>query len=894
MELEEKMKKNGNIKRISDFENDNFINLSENPNVVHYYENFRTRFFSFISGTIENLIGIKIADYKNLTIDFLHSRIHPIDLKLGFEKLNKAIQSADKLKFNINYQYRIQNISGDYIWIYDFQTVFLDENKNLSHTIGTLFNINELKTCEINYSETINNYKTLFNSVNFGIFDYTVLTDKLVINQDWLNNFGYKRDEWECNRDNFELMVFENHRKKFADEFKYVIDGGLDKLNLEFDFKSRNDGYKSLLLKGQVVEWDEDDNPKRFLGIIQDISAYKEKELYFKSNNYILKKYIEKSFDGILLYNDKGIITDWNQSLERITGWAAEDIIGKPYWEIQSLLYPDYASDIYSIEQTKVSVLEFLRTGKLIYPEKPFEREIIRKDGQPCLVKKYFFPVQTDLGYFAFGIISDITAEKMLEKELAEYETRLREFMEFSKELIYKFNIKTNKYEFVSPLVYQMLGFTPEEFYNFNLNNFIDLIHKDDLNDFLNVRRIIENDIIKEKVELTVEYRFKNKFGEYKYISDNYSLIKNYKGEPAFIIGNIRDISDLKKQQQMLKDSIEKYKLLVENQSELVIKLDSELKILYASPSYCTLFDIIEDDILEKKFNYHIHNDDIELTNYEIQRVFSEPHTTNFEHRALTKYGWRWLAWSNKAVVNDENVVESIVCVGRDITKRKRIEDMLKRSERDYRRLFDFGIDAIMILDPETETVLELNQKACEMYGYERDKFIGMNLQSFIEDLPKFRKVINLLFSKHKDQINEQIHIHSSGNRMYIENHTSLSEYNGNPAILCINRNITDNKINEIKLKESNDTLKVLLDMINESAIVIDSNNVILYSNDSFNSEFGNNLLKVELNKVTKSKKMQKSDYKFEIDLYYADTVKKETKFKINEIDNKIFVVIFS
>ncbi len=897
------MKKKDDIKTALDFQKDLFLNLSGNENVIHYFENFQTRFFSFISGSFEDLTGFEIPNSDKITVDFYHSLIHPDDLQLGFEQLNKKIANSNSIKFNIEYIYRLKSKNDDYLWVKDCQTVFLDENKNLSHTIGTVINIDELKNTDIKNQNLIVNYKLLMNLTNLGIFDYHILENTLSINSEWLDFYGYNIQDWVCTIDSFEMMILEKDRVDFNENLKSCFEQSNFKFECGFHFKSQLTGYCCIQMKGKVVEWDENSNPIRFVAVLSDISNNKIKELSLISREQILNKFIGKALFGIVIYDEKGTITEWNESLERISGWQVQDAIGKTFWDMQALLYPNQPNDLYSIEQNKVSVLEFLRTGKLLYPEKPFEKEITRKDGSKCLVKKYFFPIKTDLGYFALGIINDITVEKMLERELSDNENRLREMLEFSKELVYKFNLKADRYEFVSPLIYQMLGYTPEEFYNFDADDLKKLIHKDDLLDYHNVRKIIENDIIKDKVELTVEYRFKNKYGEYRYVSDNYSLIKNYQGEPAYIIGNIRDITESIKQQQMLRDSIGKYKLLVENQNELVVKLDSGFSFLYASPSYCNLFEVKDSEIIGKKFNYHVHSDDIELTDYEIQRVFNEPYSVNYEHRALTKYGWRWLAWSNKAIPNDTHNVESIICVGRDITKRKRIEEMLKRSEKDYRRLFDFGLDAIIIFEPGTEIVLDVNQKACELYGFERDQFIGLSLQEIIVDLPNNRKHISYIFNKQKDYFFEAIHNNFNGSKLYLKIYASLTEYNGRKAILTINRNITEYKIKESKLNESIETVSAVLNIIAEPALIFDADYNVKYTNEKFNEKYGNEINSVKLSKdlndkllVKKKKKnttiVDDADFNCDIEIIVNNDTLKFKNVQIKNINSKNFVLI--
>ena len=63
------------------------------------------------------------------------------------------------------------------------------------------------------------------------------------------------------------------------------------------------------------------------------------------------------------------------------------------------------------------------------------------------------------------------------------------------------------------------------------------------------------------------------------------------------------------------------------------------------------------------------------------RKLYHPPHTCYVEQRALTKDGWRWLAWADKGVVDEQKKVIAIIGVGRDITKRMESKKQLERSE---------------------------------------------------------------------------------------------------------------------------------------------------------------------------------------------------------------------
>ena len=134
-----------------------------------------------------------------------------------------------------------------------------------------------------------------------------------------------------------------------------------------------------------------------------------------------------------------------------------------------------------------------------------------------------------------------------------------------------------------------------------------------------------------------------------------------------------------------LREKEETYRLMVENQTDLLVKIDVEGRFLFVSPSYCRMFGKSESELLGQTFMPLVHEDDRESTAKAMEALNQPPHTAYMEQRAHTKDGWRWLAWADTALVDDSGAVTAIIGVGRDVTDRKQAEAALKES----RDLFD-------------------------------------------------------------------------------------------------------------------------------------------------------------------------------------------------------------
>lgn len=124
-----------------------------------------------------------------------------------------------------------------------------------------------------------------------------------------------------------------------------------------------------------------------------------------------------------------------------------------------------------------------------------------------------------------------------------------------------------------------------------------------------------------------------------------------------------------------------KYRELVENQTDLVIKLDMDGRFLFVNRQFYKLFDKTEQDLIGASYVPFVHLDDRENADQALKKLYHKPHTSFVELRARTRFGWRWLGWMNSAVKNSDGKIIANVCIGRDTTEKKQAETALQKSE---------------------------------------------------------------------------------------------------------------------------------------------------------------------------------------------------------------------
>ncbi len=159
------------------------------------------------------------------------------------------------------------------------------------------------------------------------------------------------------------------------------------------------------------------------------------------------------------------------------------------------------------------------------------------------------------------------------------------------------------------------------------------------------------------------------------------------------------EISDRMRVEEVLRESEEKYRMLINNQKDMVVKVNTEGKFQFISPSYCEMFGKTKEDLLGKNFMPLVHEDDRESTAKAMKALYHPPYTTYLEQRAMTKDGWKWLSWMDTAVLDEDKNIVAIIGLGRDITERKQTEEELRESENKFRMLSENVTDVIWTMD---------------------------------------------------------------------------------------------------------------------------------------------------------------------------------------------------
>jgi len=375
------------------------------------------------------------------------------------------------------------------------------------------------------------------------------------------------------------------------------------------------------------------------------------------------------------------------------------------------------------------------------------------------------------------------------------------------------------------------LGITPDEIigksdFDFFPKSFAEKYRADD-------RRVIDSGkMVKFEERFIVD-------GEKKYVHTIKEPLRDDQGNIIGVLGIFFDISERKRAEESLRKSEEKYRLLIENQADLVVGVDTEGKFEFVSPSYCEMFGKTEEELLGKTFIPLVHEDDQELTEKEMDGLYRPPYSCCVEQRAMTKDGWRWIAWADKAVLDENKNVTSIIGVGRDITERKRAEEKLQQSEKRYRTLFDESRDAIYITSRDGR-FLDVNPGLLELFEYSKKEMIDkINVEEIYAHPADRKKFLKEIETKGAVRDYEVRFCKKNGTEMdCLLTSTVRRSSDGNiEGYQGIIRDITDRKQVEAALRESEAQKKAILDASIDRIRLSDTDLRIIWANETHSRE---------------------------------------------------------
>ncbi len=174
-----------------------------------------------------------------------------------------------------------------------------------------------------------------------------------------------------------------------------------------------------------------------------------------------------------------------------------------------------------------------------------------------------------------------------------------------------------------------------------------------------------------------------------------------------------------------LKASEERYRAVVESQTELITRFRPDGVILFVNEAYCRYFGKRCTEIIGHRFAPGIPEEERDLLRDYFDSLTPANPVSSIEHRIVMPDGTiRWQHWSDRAIFDTAGRVVEYQSVGRDVTKRKLAEEALRQSERRLSTIIDHLPEATFAVDTDSR-VISWNKAIEELTGVPAAEMLG-------------------------------------------------------------------------------------------------------------------------------------------------------------------------
>ncbi len=322
-------------------------------------------------------------------------------------------------------------------------------------------------------------------------------------------------------------------------------------------------------------------------------------------------------------------------------------------------------------------------------------------------------------------VATDITEHKRAEESLRQSEERFKELADLLPQTVFETDIEGNL-TFVNQQAFYAFGYSREDF-DKGIHALQTLIPGDRVRAKENIRRVLSGERIGGE-----EYTALRKDGSTFFIIIYCDSIIQ-ESRPVGLRGIIIDITERKQAEESLRQSEERYRTMIENANDMIWMLDTEGRFTI----YNHQAEIISGYKLEewegKSFAPLIHQDDLEMVSEVFRKTLSgEPQ--HYTVRCYKKSGELFILSINTTPVYEKGKVVGTVSFGRDITERRRAEEVLAHERDLLQALMDNMPDTIYFKDTASRFT-RINKAQAQVLGVrDPQEVIGKTDSDFFAD----------------------------------------------------------------------------------------------------------------------------------------------------------------
>ncbi|MHA1277021.1 MAG: PAS domain S-box protein [Candidatus Helarchaeota archaeon] len=531
---------------------------------------------------------------------------------------------------------------------------------------------------------------------------------------------------------------------------------------------------------------------------------------------------------AVILTTPQGKVKYCNPSTERIFGYSAEELIGKDFVGLDK--YPEE-----TVKKFKTLGKNILKHGTI----EPFEFQAYRIDNSLIWVNMILIPINIDNEILIQVIIQDINDRITAEMELIKSKAQLQYLLGASPAVIYSAEPSTRFHAtFISANVETLTGYNIDELLNAP-EFWEEHIHPDD-----------QTTVLKERARIfdegtySCEYRIRCKNGDYRWIIDSMELIYDETRKPVEILGSWLDISERYETEEKLRASEKKFRDMVDLLPDIIFETDNKLNITYVNSIGLKKFGYTREDFKQGLNLLNVvAEEDYELAMRGVNMILQGNKGIPGDYLLKKKDGTYFWARVYVAPIVQEDKVIGIRGVVSDISKRKQAERQLRESEEKFKMITEQSLMGILIL--QDGVIKYANEAVSTISEFTIGELLSWPPNYFI----------NLVYPADRDFVMKQAVLKQKGERgaithyyyriftkskavKWISQYSKTVQFQGKPADLVTLIDITERRLTEQKLKESEEHFRTISEQLLMGICILQDDRII-YVNQEYADLFG-------------------------------------------------------
>lgn len=432
----------------------------------------------------------------------------------------------------------------------------------------------------------------------------------------------------------------------------------------------------------------------------RDVTASKRADEELKRAFQWQEEIFEGSRDAVFISDFNSRFVFVNRAACELTAYSKEELL--------TMQIPDLHEDV-DLEAYR-QYHDSIMSGEEILSE----AKVLRKDGTKIDVEFSNRRIDVSGVPYMHTAGREITERKVVEQALRESEERYRNLFENAPVGIYRTS-PDGTILMGNPVLVRMLGYT----------SFAELAKRNIESEGFepNYSREQFKEVMRTQGEVKgLEAAWTRHDGSVLFVRENARSVLSEAGELLCYEGTVEDITERKRAEEALRESEERFRLLIENSTDIVTIMDRNGLIKYVSPSASRLLGYTSDERIGHKPFEFVHPADLETVTNAYQALINGTQSIqHIEYRYRRRDG-SWVVFDTTVkTLFDDSGVAGIAAYSRDITERKRMEDQLSR----LAAIVESSSDAIISTSIDDFTVLSWNVGAERLYGYSVDEVRG-------------------------------------------------------------------------------------------------------------------------------------------------------------------------